>query len=111
MPTISISKKEVDGLLDTQVEKKFQDSRRSYWRVEEDGYVHAQSVYWLYCWAETGMGHRKAALECLEMFNQIFPFTFEYFKGRVPDDYPRRYRYMFKRDDYIDQELDRLLKA
>lgn len=98
-------------MFDTVFDRTFQYARRIWWNVNEQHFVKAQSVYWLYCWAQTGMGHSTKAMACREIFNRIFPFSFEYLTERVPSDYPRRFRYSLSRidNDFIDQELDRLL--
>jgi len=109
MQRLNISKEEVDGLFDTVFDKTFQDARRIWWEVNAEGYVRAQSVYWFYCWAQTGMAHERSRLACREIFNEIFPFTYEFFSGRVPGDYPRSFRHSLRKDDFNDQELDRFL--
>lgn len=72
---------------------KFQEAVKGNWIVDEEGNVKAQSVLWLFCWAVTGMGSIDTAVEVQDVFDNIFPFTYNSFKSKVPHEWARKYRY------------------
>ena len=65
----------------------------NHWVVDEDGTVRAQSVLWLFCWAETGQGSATAASDAREVFNRILDHTYEWLSRRITLDYARQRRY------------------
>ena len=93
MVQLNVSRKQADGLLDSVKHSTFQAARKKYWTVSEDGYLRAQSIYWFFCWAKTGMKSEPTAQACRVLFDEIFPFTFSEFDARVPHEYARSYRY------------------
>ena len=87
---------------------KFQGAIKGNWIINEQGYVKAQSVLWLFCWAITGMGSIDAAVEVQEVFDQIFPFTYNFFKTKVDHEWARKNRYA---SGDIEADLKRLLES
>ena len=73
------------------------------WRTTVDGYVTAQSILWLFCWAKTGMNSPAAAEIAKTVFNRLLPFTFQHADSRLPHAWARYNRYV----DY-DIELELL---
>jgi len=58
-----------------------------------DGKVRAQSVYWLYCWAKTGMNSEEARQASVRVFDAILPVTFARFDAVTNHEYARLARY------------------
>ena len=69
---------------------EFQGAIKGNWIINEQGYVKAQSVLWLFCWAITGMGSIDAAVEVQEVFDQVCPFTYNFFKTKVDHEGTRK---------------------
>jgi hypothetical protein len=69
------------------------EGSKNNWVVSDQGNATAQSALWLFCWAKTGMGSRKAAQAAKEVFDQIFPVKFVEFDARVDHQYARDNRY------------------
>lgn len=63
------------------------------WHVDENGFVRAQSVLWLFCWAKTGMGKQETAEEAQAVFDAIFPFAYNFMESRVEHEWARQKRY------------------
>jgi formyltetrahydrofolate hydrolase len=93
MIQLKVTCQEADGLLDSIAHSTFQSARKKYWIVSHDGYIRAQSIYWFFCWAKTGMKSEPTAQACRTIFDEIFPFTFSDFDARVPHEFARFYRY------------------
>ncbi len=93
MVRLKVTQKEAESLLDSVKHSTFQMARKKYWILSEDGYIRAQSIYWFFCWAKTGMKSEPTARACRRIFDGIFPFTFEEFDARVPHEFARFNRY------------------
>ena len=93
MVQLQVTRQQAEGLLDGVNHSTFQDARRKYWIVSEDGHIRAQSIYWFFCWAKTGMKSEPTARACRLIFDEIFPFTFAEFDARVPHEFARLNRY------------------
>jgi hypothetical protein len=78
-----------------------------HWKVSPDGTVRAQSVYWLYCWAKTGMNSEDARLVAISVFDQILPVRFTAFDAVVDHSSARELRYA---SGDIESKLDELLR-
>ncbi|HPW17815.1 MAG TPA: hypothetical protein PLP83_05485 [Candidatus Aminicenantes bacterium] len=72
---------------------RFQEAIEGNWFVDGQGRVKAQSVLWIYCWAVTGMGSIDTARDVQEVFDRIFPFTYNFFKSKVDHEWAREKRY------------------
>jgi len=101
MVRLRISPNEVRRMFNKVKHGKFHRVRELRWKVnEENGTVNASSVMWLFCWAYDGDKHLESMLDCREIFNHIFPFSFNMFlmkvgyvfavKARYPENYPGR---------------------
>ena len=66
--------------------------------------ARAQSICWLYCWAETGQGSRKAQEAARQAFDNIFDRSFDWLRQRLPLSEARRLRYTPEGSD-IEQEF------
>ena len=108
MIRLTVSPEIVEDLFKTVKHDKFQESRHRHWRVTGDGSVRDQSVLWFFCWAENGDGSAETAVACEDIFNEIFAFSFDFFKSRVGYDYANRFRY--SPSDYIEQEVAEMLQ-
>jgi hypothetical protein len=71
----------------------FQKALPQNWHADVNGYVRAQSVLWLFCWAKTGMGKQEMAEEAQAVFDVIFPFSYNYCEARVDHEWAREKRY------------------
>lgn len=87
---------------------KFQEAVNGNWFVDKSGNVRAQSVLWLYCWAVTGMGSIDTARDVQEVFDRIFPFTYNFFESKVDHEWAREKRYVAHD---IETDLTALLEA
>ena len=103
---IKVSLDEADELIKSISHKTFQEARKNYWRINEDGSIWAQSVLWLFCWAKTGMGSKKTAQVSQEIFDKIFTFSYNFFNSRVPHNYARENRYLNKN---IQEEVEEMV--
>jgi len=106
MIKIQVSRDEAENLMDTVFHKTFQKARKIHWRINEDGYIWPQSVLWLFCWAKTGMGSKKTAQASQQIFDKIFPFSYNFFNSRIPHNYAREKRYS---NEDIEKELEGML--
>ena len=70
---------------------------RDYWHIyrDENGQeqARAQSICWLYCWAETGGGSPRAREVARQAFDNIFDRSFDWLHPRLPSGEARRLRY------------------
>ncbi|MBW7988805.1 MAG: hypothetical protein FVQ84_02115 [Planctomycetes bacterium] len=75
--------------------KGFLKSRRSSWRVNENGHATMQSICWLFCWATTGNNpkNKKTAESCSSVFGKIFDHSYEWFALKVPHELAKKWRY------------------
>jgi hypothetical protein len=76
------------------------------WKVEADGMVRAQSVFWLFCWAKTGMNSEHARQVAVRVFDEILPISFVAFDAIVNHEYARKARYA---SHNIEHELEGFL--
>jgi len=107
MIRLQVSSGKVENFFDTVSHGIFQTGRVNNWRVNEDGYICATSVLWLFCWAYNGDNSLKAMKETRQIFNNIFSFSFKFFNERVGYDYANRNRY---RKRNIEEELKEMLE-
>lgn len=82
---------------------------QKYWRVDAQGNIAYRSIYWLACWAWTGMGSDDAAREARFAFDAIMPFTFAAFRTHVPHATARVNRY--RTNSFDGPSLNVLLNA
>ena len=90
---LQISPKEASELLGNIPNKTFERALERNWHCNDEGYISAQSVLWLFCWAKTGMGSQWAAMEAQSVFDRIFPFTYNFFDSRIDHEWARKMRY------------------
>lgn len=93
MVKLRVSPQKVEGMFKTVKHKKFHEGRRIHWVVRDEETVEARSVMWLFCWACNGDGKLEAMIDCRDIFNEIFPFSFSFFLSRVGYWFSRRFRY------------------
>jgi hypothetical protein len=108
MVHLKIDKFDAEAWIQSVSNDKNQGAKKGSWIVNEHGYVKAQSVLGLFCWAINGMGSIDAAIEVQEVFDQICPFTYNFFKTKVDHEWARKNRYA---SGDIKADLKRLLKA
>jgi hypothetical protein len=77
------------------------------WEVASDGRVRAQSVFWLFCWAKTGMNSQQAREVAVRVFDEILPISFAQFDAAVDHEYARVARYA---SHDIERELEEILR-
>ena len=99
MIRLKVSPEKAENLLDSIQNEKFRTGKRTRWKVDTNGNVKAQSVLWLFCWAYNGDGSKKAMQEAQEIFNEIFPFSYEEFNKKVGYEYAKKNRYSSKNID------------
>ena len=68
----------------------------------------AQSICWLYCWAKTGQGSRKAARQSQKAFDDIFDRDYDWLSGRLSLEQAIRLRYMEKD---IESEFNDIIRS
>ena len=86
--------------------KRCADAVTDNWKVEPDGRVRAQSVFWLFCWGKTGMASEHARQSAVRVFDGILPISFVEFDAIVDHEYAREARYA---SHDIEHELDKIL--
>lgn len=64
-----------------------------HWRVDENGEVSAQSVFWLFCWAKTGMNSEEARQVSARVVDHLLPVSFAELDGVLDHAYARAARY------------------
>jgi hypothetical protein len=79
----------LEGIDNEKLRKALPDN----WHYYENGYVCAQSVLWLFCWAKTGMGKQETAEEAQAVFDAILPFTYNFMESRLDHEWARKKRY------------------
>jgi hypothetical protein len=83
-----------------------------HWRVAPDGTIRAQSVYWLYCWAKTGMNSEEARHQATQVFDEILPVSFADFDAVVDHACARDLRYASRDvEDELETVMSRLSRA
>ena len=65
--------------------------------------ARAQSICWLYCWAVTGMGSRRAQEAARQAFDNIFDRSYDWLYSRLPPGEAERLRYS---QEYSDIERE-----
>lgn len=88
-----VSNAEAKRLVESIPHNTCVDASALHWSVSDQGNANAQSVLWLFCWAKTGMGSRRAADAAKAVFDQLFPVKFGEFDARVDHEYARDNRY------------------
>jgi hypothetical protein len=74
-----------------------------HWKVDRDGNVRAQSVFWLFCWAKTGMNSELARHASVRVLNNILPRSFADLDAVIDHEYAREARYSSRN---IEDELE-----
>ena len=94
--------------------KTCQRARPAHWHTyrDENGkeQAKAQSVCWLFCWAQTGMGSRTAAEDAQQAFDRIFDHSYAWLSGKLSLEQARRLRYI-PASQNIEQELADIVGA
>ena len=93
MITLKVTPEKAWHRLSTVDHKIFRRSLGRYWIVDDGGSVKAQSAFWLYCWAKTGMNSPEAAKVSRTVFDCIFDISFDVFDANVPHEWARKARY------------------
>jgi hypothetical protein len=109
MIQMRVTPEEAKALIGVIPHKMCQKGAQKYWVTGGAAGVKAQSICWLYCWAETGMNSLEAAHHAQLAFNQIFDKSYKWFAARVPHEWARNARY--KDGDYIESELIQKLES
>jgi hypothetical protein len=89
----------LEGIDNEAFSKALQDN----WHVDKSGYIRAQSVLWLFCWAKTGMNKPETAEDAQAVFDAIFPFSYNFILSRVDHEWAQRKRYATRN---IEMELE-----
>jgi len=87
---LQVSPEEATAWLNSISNRKLERALINNWHCNQEGYVSAQSVLWLYCWAKTGMGSEQAAQAAQSVFDRIFPFTYGFFDSRLDHEWARK---------------------
>lgn len=74
------------------------------WKIE-NGKPSFPSVCWLFVWAATGQGSKKAKNEAREAFNKIFYIDYDYLKTMLTVEDARGYRYKQETPKEIHQNI------
>jgi len=106
MIKLKISRNDTERLFNTVSNKRFKTGITNNWVVDEDDFVRAQSILWLFCWAYNGDGSQKAMQQTRQIFDEIFPFSYNFFDARVGYEYAREKRYS---NINIEEELQEML--
>lgn len=64
-----------------------------HWRCDEEGNISAQSAFWLFCWAKTGMNSEEARQVSIRVFDNLLPVSFADLDAIIDHEYARRARY------------------
>lgn len=62
------------------------------WKIK-NGKASFSSVCWLFMWAATGQGSKKAKNQAREAFNKIFNINYDILKTFITEEIAREYRY------------------
>jgi hypothetical protein len=73
--------------------KKFRATYPKLFRVYSDNTTDAESVAYLACWAETGMGSKRWALAVRQIFDVLLPFSYIEYEAQGYLKIARRIRY------------------
>ncbi len=79
-----------------QVEHKtFEDALEKHWQLDRDGNVTPESICWLFCWANNGMGKdgNPTQESCRARFNRIFDRKYKWFDYNIGYEFARKFRY------------------
>jgi hypothetical protein len=104
---LKVSPEDASKLVHSIPHKTCSDGVTNNWRLNSDGTVRAQSVFWLFCWGKTGMNSENARCSAVRVFGAVFPVTFSQFDRVVKHDDARQMRYS---DHNIEQQMDEILK-
>jgi hypothetical protein len=73
------------------------DAIKKNWLPNGNGGIKAHSICWLFCWAKTGMGSKKAKVVSRKVFDTIFgDSSFQYFDTQVEHEWARWARYQYE---------------
>jgi hypothetical protein len=103
---LNVSREDAEKLLETIPHKSCKKAIVQHWRMKADGEVTAQGVFWLFCWAKTGMNKPEAAEVARDLFDRFFPVSFRDFDSHVPHHVARELRYA---GGDVEAKLDALL--
>ena len=86
MVKLTVSKAKAYERLQQVEHKTFADalSKRKRWQVSANDEVKAQSVCWLFCWANTTRISRAACKEVQWIFDEILDIPYDDFKKKAP---------------------------
>jgi hypothetical protein len=93
MIQMQVTPDEALKLLSVIPHKTCQKAAQKKWVLGGAAGVTAQSICWLYCWAETGLGSREAAQYAQQAFKEIFGKPYYWFGERVSHEWARIARY------------------
>lgn len=107
MIQIKVSSKQLSNYLNGITHKTFQQGLINHWVVYKNNCVNAQSVFWLFCWAKTGMNSQSSMKQVQNIFDNIFKdINFRDFDKLVPHKEARKLRY---RKGNIEHEIEKYL--
>ncbi len=89
---LKVNPEEALSQLRTIPHEKFQQAIQNNWRLTTDGKVTPASVYWLFCWAKTGMSSNRAAKAARRVFDQLFDVSYRDFDKAVDHETARANR-------------------
>ena len=99
-----VAEREISRIPHRRCQKAFE----TYWHIyrDENGQeqARAQSICWLYCWAVTGMGSRRAQEAARQAFDNIFDQSYDWLYSRLPPGEAERLRYRPEHSD-IEREF------
>jgi hypothetical protein len=104
---LKVSPADASKLVQSIPHKTCSDGIANNWRLNPDGTVRAQSVFWLFCWGKTGMNSENARSSAVRVFEALFPVSFSQFDRVVKHEYARQARYATQN---IEHEMDEILK-
>lgn len=90
---LCVCSEEAVRLLQQISHKTFRDAMEIHWQLETDVHVTPESICWLFCWAETGMGSHDTAEACYARFNRIFVKSYDWFDRNIGPKFARKFRY------------------
>ena len=99
-----VAEREISRIPHRRCQKAFE----TYWHIyrDENGQeqARAQSICWLYRWAVTGMGSRRAQEAARQAFDNIFDRSCDWLHSRLPPGEAERLRYSPEHSD-IEREF------
>lgn len=108
MLKLRVDAKKALNELDKIPHKTFHAALPNHWHVDKNGTVRSQSVCWLFCWAKTGLGSKRAAAAAEKAFDAILDMSFSEFDKHIVDySWAQQARYA---KGNIDKQLSERLK-